>query len=120
LHAGVPKQNFGLAAPDVPPQYKPPPAHQASALAPAPPSYTHPSSHAPASLQAPGHAEQVTAASGTQKQPRAAGCTAKQKLSVKEKEAAKKLAKQVVSALNFDDTHSAVDLLQQALALLTE
>lgn len=40
-------------------------------------------------------------------------------LSIKDKDTVKKLAKQAISALNFDDPQSAVDALAKALRMLS-
>jgi hypothetical protein len=42
----------------------------------------------------------------------------KQALSIQDKDTAKKMAKQAISALNFDDGRSAVDALNKAIAVL--
>lgn len=119
MHAGVPKQNFGLAAPDVSPQKQPYPSYQTPGPAPPPPApLPHHNPTPPIPPNVPPRA--FPGSIGSAPDGRAAAGPAKRTLSVKEKEEAKKLAKQVVSALNFDDNQSAVDLLQKALAVLTE
>lgn len=148
--AGVPKQNWGLAAPDVAPpaaaggasSHYPAPARapmppqqpQAAYPAPAPPPQQAGSGYSSAGsgyvAQAPPPSGGYSGASYGPPQPAygggggaqggGRGGAFKQSVSLKDKEAAKKLAKQVVSALNFDDTKSAVDALRAALALLTE
>lgn len=143
--AGVPKQNFGLAAPDVAPPpasasaphypspgRSPTPLQQQQCAYPPPPPPPQQHQGGPAFGGGGGYsgAQQggVHGRSGAAYGPPqpagsgrgAGGGSFKQAVSLKDKEAAKKLAKQVVSALNFDDTKSAVDALRAALELLTE
>eukprot|EP00892_Ulva_mutabilis_P002892 jgi/Ulvmu1/12603/UM092_0033.1 len=134
---GIPRQNFGLATPDAnslthaapaspphssaypSPAFAAPPAYQ-SAPSSAYPAPSPPASPTPPTYAAPPQPPPQQAPAATyQYQPlQPAAAAASGPLTHAQKEAAKKAAKQAISALNFDDVQSAVDALRGALAAL--
>lgn len=138
VRVGVPRQNFGLAAPDVqlppaafPPSapapssaYPSPAAPPAAPLQPPPGAAAYPAYPAPGVPQQPasppGYAAQAPPQPPPQaaSQPSAGPAAGAGAPTHAQKEAAKKAAKQAISALNFDDVASAVDALRAALRSL--
>lgn len=148
--AGIPRQNYGLAAPDehgadaayppfAPaasgaypsltfPAAAPPPAPGLAYPVPSPPQPLSPAPQSPTHYSAPPSAQAAaapafappaySAPAYSAPGPGPAAAAAAGPVSHAQKEAAKKGAKQAISALNFDDIESAVEALRGALRSL--